>query len=248
MKQNPFDRNSGFPIYRQLAEHIKKQIASGAYKPGDLLPSESDYIREYNLSRTTVRLAFGLVTNAGLIRREQGKGTVVVEQVRSKLPSLVSFTEEAHRIGRTPSIDFLGAREEPAPFEVCQAFQLPEGTPLLKVIRLRKVDGEPIGLTTSWMNIVQFPALRQFDYARLSMYEGFEKAMQLKIQNARETIYADLIREDETGYLNVKHGAPVLRMIRTTYIQSDQQGGTPIEYVDCVFNSAAYSVEVELYR
>ncbi|MEM5776545.1 MAG: GntR family transcriptional regulator, partial [Anaerolineaceae bacterium] len=146
MNQNIFDRTSGFPLYRQLAEHIKKQIAAGVYKPGDLLPSESDYIREHNLSRTTVRLAFGLVTNAGLIRREQGKGTVVVEQVRSKLPSLSSFTEEARRIGRTPSVDLLDRREEPAPQMVAQALQLPEGTPLLKVIRLRKVDGEPIGL------------------------------------------------------------------------------------------------------
>lgn len=249
MKQNIFDRSSGFPLYRQLAEYIKKQIAAGEYRPGDLLPSESDYIRDYNLSRTTVRLAFGLITNAGLIRREQGRGTVVVSQVRSKLPWLSSFTEEAYRNSRTPSVTFLGSQEVESSKEISQALELPEATKILKVIRLRKVDDEPIGLAISWMNIVQFPVLKDLDYSYLSMYEAFEKVLRLKIRNAQENIFADLIAEDETAFLNLKHGSPVLRMKRTTYIQGEQeQQGIPIEYVNCVFNGSAYFVEVELFR
>lgn len=65
MKADIFDRSSGVPVYRQLAEYLKKQIATGVYKPGDVLPSETEIIRDYNISRTTVRLAFGLISNAG---------------------------------------------------------------------------------------------------------------------------------------------------------------------------------------
>ena len=112
MQNDIFDRESGVPVYRQLAEYLKKQISTGQYKPGDVLPSEADLIREYNISRTTVRLAFGLITNAGLVRREQGRGTIVVSQVRSLLPKLVSFTEEVARLGRTPGAILLSKGEE----------------------------------------------------------------------------------------------------------------------------------------
>ncbi len=46
--------NSFVPLYQQLYDNIKKQIASGIYKPGDKLPSEGDLCKEFNISRITV--------------------------------------------------------------------------------------------------------------------------------------------------------------------------------------------------
>lgn len=54
MQKDIINRASGIPVYRQLAEHIKAQIIKGEYKPGDVLPSEAELIRDLNFSRATL--------------------------------------------------------------------------------------------------------------------------------------------------------------------------------------------------
>ena len=248
MEIDIFDRESGIPVYRQLAEYLKTQISTGVYKPGDVLPSEADLIRDLNISRTTVRLAFGLVANAGLIRREQGKGTIVVSQFKSKLPALSSFTEEVIRTGRKPNVELVERVEEEPPVQAANSLSLTTEDKVLKTIRLRKADEEPIGLAHTWMNTIKFPELYNIDCSALSMYETFEVKLGLKIVNAVENIRADMANDYEARKLKIKPGAAVLRMARTTYVLGEQDKSVPIEYVEAVFNGAVYSVDVELYR
>lgn len=54
-KEMDLEVNSFIPLYQQLYDNIKKQIAAGIYKPGDKLPSEVDLCKEFNISRITVR-------------------------------------------------------------------------------------------------------------------------------------------------------------------------------------------------
>jgi GntR family transcriptional regulator len=72
--------------------------------------------------------------------------------------------------------------------------------------------------------------------------------MGLSIRSAKENIRADLATENEAHKLSIQAGAPVLRMLRTTFIQDEQGAVIPIEYVEVVFNGSIYSVDVELYR
>lgn len=68
-------RNSSTPLYVQLADLLRKKIATGEIKIGDKLPSESEMIKEYNLGRLTVRDALSILANEGLIEKHHGKGT-----------------------------------------------------------------------------------------------------------------------------------------------------------------------------
>ncbi|NBU56703.1 MAG: GntR family transcriptional regulator, partial [Acidimicrobiia bacterium] len=40
--------------YRTIAEEIRRRIADGEYAPGRLLPSESELVTEFDVSRVTV--------------------------------------------------------------------------------------------------------------------------------------------------------------------------------------------------
>jgi len=248
MQPGIINRQSGIPLYRQLADHIKKHISSGIYRPGDILPSEADYVRELNLSRTTVRLAFGLIANAGLVRREQGRGTTILSQMHSSLPLLSSFSEEARRYDREPSVELLGSREEPLSIEAAGALSLPSGTKVTKIIRLRMVDREPIGLAVSWLNTIKFPGWRAVDHSTPSLYEAVEKQLGLTIRSAVQHIIADIAKDDEARRLRMKPGSPILRLMRTTFVHGEQDSAVPVEYTEAAFNGSAYSVDVELYR
>ncbi len=63
------------PLYVQIQGLITKRIADGAWKPGDLLPTEHELAAEYGVSQGTVRKALIALEGEKLIVRRQGVGT-----------------------------------------------------------------------------------------------------------------------------------------------------------------------------
>lgn len=64
-------------LYTQLADTLRDQITTGALPPGSVLPSETQLMQEYRVSRPTARAAFLALRNQGLITVIHGKGSFV---------------------------------------------------------------------------------------------------------------------------------------------------------------------------
>ncbi|MGD3111460.1 GntR family transcriptional regulator [Streptomyces sp. YGL11-2] len=64
-------------LYQQVAAEIRNGIAQGEYKPGAPLPSETQLIERYGVSRPTVRKAIAALRAEGLIEVIHGKGSYV---------------------------------------------------------------------------------------------------------------------------------------------------------------------------
>ena len=47
--------SSKLPLYQQMYEKLEGRIRSGQWKPGDMIPPESELIEQYGVSRITVR-------------------------------------------------------------------------------------------------------------------------------------------------------------------------------------------------
>jgi GntR family transcriptional regulator len=69
------DRKSYLPAYAQLTSILRHRIASGEFKPGDRLPSESELCSRYGVSPMTVRRSINLLVDQGLVDTVQGLGT-----------------------------------------------------------------------------------------------------------------------------------------------------------------------------
>lgn len=69
--------HSAVPRYRQIADTLIRDIDSGKYRVGALLPPELELSDRYGVSRHTVREAFRRLSDRGLISRHQGIGTRV---------------------------------------------------------------------------------------------------------------------------------------------------------------------------
>ncbi len=65
------------PLYQQLADMLKRDIESGVYQVGDLLPPEHELSQQYDMSRHTVREALRQLAEGGLVTRRKGIGTEV---------------------------------------------------------------------------------------------------------------------------------------------------------------------------
>jgi GntR family transcriptional regulator len=73
------DFRSGIPIYLQIVERIKEQIASGRLNPGDQLPTVRAMALELRVNFNTVARAYRLLDEAGIISTQQGRGTYILE-------------------------------------------------------------------------------------------------------------------------------------------------------------------------
>jgi len=71
------ESSSAVPVYRQIVDQIRYQIASGALRPGDRLPSVRDLARQLPVNQNTVLKAYDILSRDGLLTRRQGDGTFV---------------------------------------------------------------------------------------------------------------------------------------------------------------------------
>lgn len=89
-------------LHAQLHSQLSQLILSGRWAHGTRIPSESEFSRHLNVSRTTVRLALQQAEIEGLIERTAGRGTFVAYQATEtyerRLVSFVTygFDAESH--------------------------------------------------------------------------------------------------------------------------------------------------------
>lgn len=63
----------------QVAERLARDLFSGTYRPGDLLPKEVELVDLFGVSRASVRSGLQSLSERGIVRRQAGQGTVVQE-------------------------------------------------------------------------------------------------------------------------------------------------------------------------
>lgn len=75
--------NAGLPIYRQLADQIRRMVASGQLKAGDELPSVREVAMAHAVNPMTISRAYSLLETEGILRRQRGKPMQVAGQPAS---------------------------------------------------------------------------------------------------------------------------------------------------------------------
>ncbi|HLR56805.1 MAG TPA: GntR family transcriptional regulator [Beutenbergiaceae bacterium] len=71
----------------QAAERFRDEIVSGRWPVGSRIPTETALVSEFGIGRNTIREALQALVHAGLLRREQGRGTFVISN--SELTSIL---------------------------------------------------------------------------------------------------------------------------------------------------------------
>lgn len=72
-------RSSVTPIYEQICMQIRSMIMNQEMKPNELLPSVRSVSKDYKISALTVKKAYDLLEQEGLIVTVQGKGSFIKE-------------------------------------------------------------------------------------------------------------------------------------------------------------------------
>ena len=82
-------------VYENIAEEIRRWILDGKLKAGDRLPSEEELIRQFGISRASLREAFRLLESMGLVKTILGKGRFVRNILREEVQRLPEALKNA---------------------------------------------------------------------------------------------------------------------------------------------------------
>jgi GntR family transcriptional regulator len=80
------DPHSGIPIYRQILEQVRRQVASGQLKTGDEMPSVREVALIHAVNPMTISKAYSLLQAEGLLEHNRGKPMTVAGQARTQSP------------------------------------------------------------------------------------------------------------------------------------------------------------------
>ena len=234
------------PKYWHVREAVERLIRVNGLRPGDRLPTEPELGEQLAVSRGTIRRAFDDLEREGVVSRQPGRGTFVAQRrMLRPLSELTSFSEHLRSLGLEPGSRLLSYRRLEADGD---GGHFPVGVPLVRVVRLRTADGEPVGVHSVFLpaelaDRVGFTreALRRSP--EVSLY-GALASGGVEIEVAREDITARLATARERDLLELPEPSPVLEVVRRTFDAVSQ----PVELVRAVYRADRYDYVIWLRR
>ena len=142
--------NDSTPLYSRLESVIRNQILRGQLEPNEKIPSETELIEKFGVSRITVRKALSNLESEGLIVRQRAKGTFVSDNITVKKQFIFTgnMNDILHDTKRykvkSLGIDVIKVSECRTARDIRTFLDLSNDDEIGWVRRLRSLDGVPI--------------------------------------------------------------------------------------------------------
>lgn len=217
------------PRYIVIKNDLKSKIEKGEFKPGTQIPSETELIDYYHVSRITVRSAIDALYQEGLIQKKQGKRSYVKENVQSHdMTMLHSYTEEILQHGMTPSRKVISSQLRLPDHNEQQALCIDKISPVFYMERIIYANDQPLCYTKTTLPYSLFQDIENIDFSSCSLYDKIENHYHIKIQSSTLHLKAVGASRQVAQFLDIEKDMPVLLTSAVTYGEKD--GNTlPVE-------------------
>lgn len=192
--------------YLAIYNEISNKIENNKIQSGEKLSSENEMMKEYNVSRDTIRKALNLLESNGYIQKVKGKGSFVIDINKFDFPvsGLTSFKELSTKMGVESNTLVKELKlMEPDNFLMKQ-LNLSKNDDVWKVIRVREINNKKIILDKDFFNKKYVPLLTK-DICENSIYEYLENELGLKISFAKKEITVQQATEEDKSYLDFEN-------------------------------------------
>ena len=221
------ERGGGTTLWHQIAARLEKEILTGAWKPGERLPTEHLLASEFAVNRHTARRAVAALAEQGLVRVEQGRGIFVQENVIDyRIGRRTRFSEILSSQHKEASGKLLHSADLPAEKPVAAALGLRKGGMVTMIERLGEADGRPLSVTSHYFPKARFPDLVEYFRATGSITKALAKSGVADYSRKSTKVTARVVRAGDARLLSQPTSRPILM---TESINVDASG-LPIEY------------------
>ncbi len=231
-------------LYARIRDELRAQIIAGVYQPHDRLPSESELMTRYSVSRITVRNAVSELEKEGVLFKLAGKGIYVSKpKPFQSLVRLQGFAEAMAKHGYEIFNQLAGIETLPASEEVALRLQTGAGDPVTEIRRVRYLNRAPVSFDITYVPTHIGARLAREDLATRDIFLILENDYGIALGFADLAIDAISADANIAAHLQIDAGDPILRVARLTH----NAEGAPIdfEYLYCRSDNFQFRLRIE---
>jgi GntR family transcriptional regulator len=239
-------KQEGVPLYYQLETILRRRILSGECAPGASFRTEEALAAEYRVSRITVRQALSSLQREGLLTRQRGKGTFVSSEARKGVEpfKLTGSLEDLRAMGVRTKTTLLSFGRVRVSADITERLQLPEGTEVVRVERVRFATGVPLSYGLNYLSLAVGERIDGKLLAKMPLRAVLEEVLGIEMVEATQTIEATIADSFVAPLLDIRVGDPLLKIERTIYDRLSK----PVEHVYVLYRADKYSYTVRLEK
>ncbi len=225
--------------YTRVKQHLLDGLAQGHWAPGELMPSESELVAQFGVSRMTVNRALRELQSEGLVQRTQGVGTFAapLHRVSSSL-TLHDLHDEITARGHQHEAVVHVQRSESAPAALAAQLGVRPGGEVFHTLIVHLDNGVPLQCEDRYVNPAAAPGYLQADFSRHTPTQVLFQTTAL--WRAQYSIEAARPTPHEATLLGVPADEPCLVVVRRTFSRQ-----APITIARLVHPGRRYSLHGE---
>jgi GntR family transcriptional regulator len=216
------------PLYRQIKSLLLQRLESGEWRPGEVIPSESELAVRFQVSQGTVRKAIDEMASENLLVRRQGKGTFVATHDDPRaFFRFLRLVPLAGGIEQAQSIPLECWRAKAGP-EAARMLEINLSDPINIVRRLLAFSGKPVVVDEIYLpgEVFGILTLDMLQAYKGSLYSFFESQFGVRMIRAEERLRAVPADRTSAEMLKVAEGSPLLSVERVSFTYADK----PVEW------------------
>jgi GntR family histidine utilization transcriptional repressor len=201
--------------YRRVKDFLKAGLAQGQWAPGEQMPSESELVTRFAVSRMTVGRAIRELQAEGLVTRVQGVGTFAAHLSRvSSTLTIRDLHEDIVARGHTHQARVVWVRAESAQGALAQQLGLRFGGTVFHTLIVHSENGVPLQCEDRYVNPACAPDYLAQDFTRTTPTQYLLGVAPL--WEAQYSIEAGPPTAQEAKLLGINVQDPCLIVVRRT--------------------------------
>lgn len=238
------DRDLFEPPYYQLANILRRQIATGELRPGDRVASEVQLCERYAVSPMTARRALTILLDEGLVTAARGRGTFVKPMVLGTASFGLGALEELFN-GEHTLVRFLSVKTMPATARISQRLEVPVDDRIIAIRRLLLRDAAPVAYHREYVIFDPARPIIEAEMGITSLQGLFQGSGETVLKRGDLGIQTTVLTEEEARLLEAPIGSAAFR-VEHTFFDFDEQPvswGWFIVRGDCLRFNATVGVQ-----
>lgn len=236
------------PKYELIENMLIDDINNKKLLPGQSLPSETELIEKFNVSRITVRRAMDNLYRKGYIEKKQGKRGYVRENTKiQELSKIYSYTEEILRQNMTPTRKVIKSCLRLCNEKEMANLELDKTSAVFYLERLINADDKPLCFTKTVLPYYLFEDIEKIDFSLDSLYDTIENKYNIKITTSMLKIKAVLPPKEISAFLDIEKDIPLILSSSVTYgIYNGKE--VPIEMFETYYLTDRFEYSLVQFR
>jgi GntR family transcriptional regulator len=239
-------REFGLPLYQQIHHLLRHRIVTGEYPAKSKIPSENELCRELAVSRVTVREALRELVHANMLTKVHGKGAFVAADTPRRLQTVkyAGFLEDLQERVLKLTVTDVEVKTVTAALDISEALELERGSDIVRIRRLRHIEGEPFSFTVNYLPVEIGARIRAKELYSVPLLRILQSELRIPIVRAQETIEAVPADPEVAQRLGISVLHPVMHMRRVMFTTPNR----PFEVVETFYRADKYHYSVNLFR